>query len=151
MSDYRVEYIECSCHSSEHLIKFAWFEDDPELYLGVYLYTYTNFFKRLWIGLKYAFGYRSRFGDWDEFIVNVEDADKIINLLQNLKQRARAYGEKLQEKEEHKSLSLPPGLRNVCLNQKDAQMIKDIIDDSNYPSSEGKEMPNYGSDSGPAL
>lgn len=80
----------CSCDSLEHQM-FFWYdkEDGSELYTEVHLTTWHNFFKRLWYGLKYAFGYKSRFGAWDEFIFSKKEQEKLYNFLNNKK-----YGKK---------------------------------------------------------
>ena len=67
----------CKCHSLEHQVIFLYDEEDDELYCELHLTTYRNFFKRLWCGLKYAFGYKSRFGDWDGMIFKKEDLEKL--------------------------------------------------------------------------
>ena len=73
----------CSCSSFEHQM-YIWYEtEDKLLYTEVHLVTYHNFFKRLWYGLKYAFGYKSRFGAWDEFLFDTEDAQKLKEFLNN--------------------------------------------------------------------
>ena len=85
------EVMICDCHSMEHQCKF-WhdtteFNDGrkyDELYLMIHLTTHRNFFKRLWIGIKYAFGYKCRFGSWDEMIFKPEDANKLKEYLNKL-------------------------------------------------------------------
>ena len=62
----------CACNSFEHQ---AIFWKDDNLYIYIHLRTYRNFFKRLIYGIRYIFGYKSRFGSWDEFIFN-EDSEK---------------------------------------------------------------------------
>lgn len=60
----------CECSSIEHQLVFVRFEDEPEMiYMEVHLTTHRNFWKRLWFGLKYAFGHKSNYGAWDEFIL----------------------------------------------------------------------------------
>lgn len=73
-------YIECSCHSSEHLLQFAKFEDEPEVYVIVFLSNY-NFFERLWKGIKYIFGYKCRYGHFGETILNKEAQKQIVQFL----------------------------------------------------------------------
>lgn len=68
----------------EHQIVFVKFEDDPGIvYAQIHLTTHRNFFQRLWRGLGYAFGYRSRFGDWDEVILSEKSLEEIQNFLAN--------------------------------------------------------------------
>ena len=63
---------------------FFWRDDDDKLlYTEVHLRTYHNFFKRLWYGLKYAFGYKSRFGAWDEFLFDKENEEELLEFLKN--------------------------------------------------------------------
>jgi hypothetical protein len=55
--------------------------DDESLYIEPRLVTHNRFFKRLWIGLKYAFGYKCRFGEWDEVIINEKDQKRLQKIL----------------------------------------------------------------------
>jgi hypothetical protein len=76
------EIFVCSCGSFEHQMYF-WTDNDIPLYTEVHLVTHRNFFIRLWRGLRYAFGYRSRFGEWDEFLFGTEDMLKLKEFLNN--------------------------------------------------------------------
>jgi len=67
----------CECHSLEHQVTFWYDEEDSLLYNEINLTTHRNFFKRLWYGLKYAFGYNSRYGAWDSTIFKPEDLLKL--------------------------------------------------------------------------
>lgn len=85
-STFDKQLILCECNSTDHqliLVKFLEDEDDL-VYVNVHLTTNRNFFQRLWYGLKYAFGYRSRYGDWDEFIF---DRAKMTELTDFMKQK----------------------------------------------------------------
>ena len=75
----------CDCHSLEHQYSFWYDDEDNILYVEPFLTTDTNFFKRLWYGLKYAFGYKSQYGSFDEFVVKKEDAEKLIKILEKIK------------------------------------------------------------------
>ena len=62
------------------------FFEDNELYVYIHLTTHRNFFQRFMYGLKYAFGYKSKFGAWDEFIFSKEDESVLLDyLLKKLK------------------------------------------------------------------
>jgi hypothetical protein len=76
-------YVDCACHSPEHLIKFTRFEDEEEVSVYVLLVDYDNFFKRAWKGLKYIFGYKCRYGHFDEIILNKTAQKEIIEYLKN--------------------------------------------------------------------
>lgn len=75
------EIIICGCGSMEHQMMFWYDEKEKLLYTEVHLTTWHNFFRRLAYGIKYAFGYKSRFGAWDEFLFNEENEKQLYNFL----------------------------------------------------------------------
>jgi len=83
------EVLICECHSTDHQLLFMWecneYLDDQLVYMHVYLSNYRNFWKRLGYGLAYAFGRKSRFGAFDEVILNPKDADKLQRVVDHLK------------------------------------------------------------------
>lgn len=65
----------CKCNSIEHQAVFTYFTDDndeKEVYLSVHL-SKLGFWQRLIHGVKYIFGHRSMYGDFEEFIFKPED------------------------------------------------------------------------------
>ena len=75
----------CACSSVEHQIVVRIDEDDKNMaYCEIHLCK-LPFFKRLKNGLKYIFGYKSKYGDFDEFILDWRHADKLIELGKKLK------------------------------------------------------------------
>ena len=68
--DPRNHHIICACYSDEHTLRLTHFKADPErdssdeVYWSVYLNPYP-WYKRLWVAVRYVFGYRSKFGSWD--------------------------------------------------------------------------------------
>jgi hypothetical protein len=71
----------CSCGSLEHQVSFWLNWEDDELYLEIHLNNHDNFFKRLWTGLKYAFGYKSKYGHWDNIILDKEKQTELLTEL----------------------------------------------------------------------
>jgi len=69
----------CDCHNFEHQLIF--WKDEDYVYTYVNLLHYQGFWKRLWYGLKYAFGYKSRYGAFDEFLFNPEDLQRLKTFL----------------------------------------------------------------------
>ena len=72
---------DCMCTSAEHCLHIRYFDDEKEvddhqLYIVVYLQK-TKWYKRIWRGLKYIFGYRSRYGDFTEIIYDVEKVKEL--------------------------------------------------------------------------
>jgi len=74
--------LECNCTDIDHLVKVCYYDDEPGfISFCVTLVTWKNFFGRLWDGLKYAFGYTSRYGHFDEIEIDKEDAKELIEFL----------------------------------------------------------------------
>ena len=83
----REEIIICACHSTDHQMVFL-YDDDPDwedVYVHIHLSQSRNFFERLWHGLKYIFGYKSKYGDFDEMILKPQDYIKLQNVVDKLK------------------------------------------------------------------
>lgn len=75
----------CECKSLEHQITFRYFDDEDMLYVSTHLITHKNIFKRIWVAIKYIFGYKSRYGNWDEFIFEPNDIDKLNIIIREIK------------------------------------------------------------------
>lgn len=75
----------CDCHSTEHQMVLLYSEEDfhgkkiPMCYAHIHL-NKRPFWERLKYGIKYIFGYQSRYGAFDEFIFNPKDSEKINSL-----------------------------------------------------------------------
>lgn len=81
----QTEFFECVCGTEEHTLRFKLDADDIELYTSVFLNQYHGFFGRLWIAIKYLFGYKCKHGHWDCTIIKLEDTDRLIELLESYK------------------------------------------------------------------
>lgn len=91
---HKRELFVCDCENTEHQLIFSYDEDDKdesdfELYVSVHLKPESNPFKRMWRAVKYIFGHHSRYGDFDEFIFNPNDADRLQNVVDALKSSDR--------------------------------------------------------------
>lgn len=75
----------CDCSSAEHQMIVRWNDEDNEVYVSMHLANSFGFLKRLWYGLKYAFGYKSRYGAFDEVILRKEDAENLQKVVCHLK------------------------------------------------------------------
>lgn len=82
------ELLICKCYSPEHQILFRWFGDDldiGEVYMEVLLNPEYKWWKRVWIAIKYIFGYRCKYGMFDEVVLNKEDIPKLEKIIEYLK------------------------------------------------------------------
>lgn len=80
------QYFGCSCHSSEHTLMFNYYRDDDdpslsEIYTTTYIGSTETFWRRLWQFIKFLFGYRCRYGDFDCFSMKAKDIDRLMSLL----------------------------------------------------------------------
>lgn len=78
------EYFECLCESNEHLVRVNYFVDEFEedgIYVDIHLNSYEPWYKRIWLSLKYIFGYNCKYGHWDSWILKRADAEKFRDLL----------------------------------------------------------------------
>jgi hypothetical protein len=86
-SKMQQEILICQCGSLEHQFSFVWWEDkdlDSEVYMECHL-TPLPFWQRLKNGIKYIFGHRSVYGDFDDVILRKEDAHKLERIVEFLK------------------------------------------------------------------
>ena len=73
----------CACSSNEHQISLESFEDEgvKDLYLAFHLAQAKPWYRRIVNAVKYVFGYRCKYGDFDEFLFTVETAAVVKNYL----------------------------------------------------------------------
>lgn len=76
----------CECNSPEHQAIFTWYDLEglKAVYMEVHLKPF-GFWTRLKHAIKYVFGHRSNYGDFDEFIFKPTDVDKLEKIVEYLK------------------------------------------------------------------
>ncbi len=74
----------CQCSDPQHQLIMTADDDWGSVFCSVHLKP-AGFFKRLWIAMKYICGHRSIYGDFDEFIFDVDDADRLQIIVDHLK------------------------------------------------------------------
>lgn len=74
----------CECGDPEHQLIMTADNDWGSVFCHVYLKP-RGFFKRVWSALKYICGHRSIYGDFSEFIFDVDDADRLQLVVDHLK------------------------------------------------------------------
>jgi len=75
-------WFDCDCKSAEHAIRFVFDEKDGDLWLDVHLNHYFGFFKRCIHAIKYVFGYKCQYGNFDVWCLDKKDTQKLIDLLE---------------------------------------------------------------------
>lgn len=84
----RHELFVCRCDNTEHQLIFTYFDDDLDerfVYCSVHLVPQGNIWRRIKDGIKYIFGYKSKYGHFDEFIFKNEDVHKLEKIVKYLK------------------------------------------------------------------
>lgn len=81
------EIIICKCASDEHQIVFHWWDEDigDVVYMEVLLNPEYRWWRRIIEAVKYIFGYRSKYGMFDEFILDKKDIPKLEKIIEYLK------------------------------------------------------------------
>lgn len=86
-------YIECACDSGEHTLRIT---SDPgdeflPLWLEIHLVQYRAWYARIWVAVRYVFGYRSKYGSFDTVCLDAEQAERLIGVIR------QAYPDKVGE------------------------------------------------------
>lgn len=77
-------FFECDCGSDEHILRFTLdTHDEHVIYAHVFLNQHRNIFERIWIAIKYIFGYKCKYGHWDEWILREEDALRLKAMVED--------------------------------------------------------------------
>ncbi len=89
-----LEYFKCDCHSPQHhftlnqlsFVREGW---DDQVYIEIHMNQSEPWYKRIWFAIKYVFGYKSRYGNWDSItlakkdVIRLRDAcDKALGRMQ---------------------------------------------------------------------
>ena len=86
MKDEINELLICNCSSIEHQLVFSTIADDPDRWVYVHVHLCgCPFFQRLWAGLKYIFGYKCKYGNFEEVILDESHADQLQKIVDYLK------------------------------------------------------------------
>ena len=91
------KYINCICHSPDHLIKLQildWKKDqvlqDVDLVVSVHITLEASFFRRIWIAIKYIFGHYSQFGEFDEILLDDNKTEEMIEFFEYYLERKKS-------------------------------------------------------------
>lgn len=74
-------FFECRCYTEEHTLRFTLDKKDHEIYTSVFLNDWMPLYKKIWTAIKYVFGYKCRYGHWDCWIMQAEDAKRLRDML----------------------------------------------------------------------
>lgn len=77
----------CSCYSTEHQMVFlpSPTPEEKEVYVHVHLNKRPLWY-RLKYGIKYIFGYKCRYGAFDEFILDKDNVGKLKEVIKHIEE-----------------------------------------------------------------
>ena len=98
---YSIEYFECQCCCEEHMVKLAYDPGDNEIYFAYYLNDWDRLYKRIWSAIKYIFKKEPcRWGHFDCTLLHYKDTQRMIKVLQQVKE-PKKHAETKREDLEH--------------------------------------------------
>ena len=78
-------YFECDCNMNEHMFCVTSEDSEdqfpPELYFHFQMSQYRGVLSRIWTGIKYVFGYKSKYGHWDTISISKDNLERLLILL----------------------------------------------------------------------
>jgi len=75
------EFFECDCGADEHTLRFTLDLPEREIYISMFLQADYRWYKRTWIAIKYIFGYKCKYGHWDNWTIHKGDAKRLRDML----------------------------------------------------------------------
>lgn len=81
VKDNKTYYFQCECSSQEHTFGIQFDTVDKEVMFHVQLFQYRNVLQRMWVAVKYVFGYECKYGHWDTTMLNEEKFMDLYNLM----------------------------------------------------------------------
>ena len=102
MKEGQKELFVCQCGDVNHSLIMEADDEWGSVFCRVHLVR-DGFFRRIRNAIRYVFGRRSIYGDFDEFIFNPEDADRLQEVVDKLKKyRDEGKDEEYRKKFEDK-------------------------------------------------
>lgn len=79
-------WFECQCGSDEDTLRFVLCKDEDykEVYLSIFLDN-GHWWERMWLGLKYIFGYKCKYGHFNCWTLNENDVAKLGKMIEDFK------------------------------------------------------------------
>jgi hypothetical protein len=78
----RNKYVECMCSTPSHTLLFTRDDEgDCEVYVSYQLNTYHAWYTRIWLAIKYVFGYSNRYGNWDCTLLDKAKVEELVAFL----------------------------------------------------------------------
>ena len=76
--------IKCSCFAPEHSIQVSFDWECQTVYFHYFIEN-QKWYKRIWIGIKYIFGFKSQYGHFGEIVVGYNNTPVFEEIIKCLK------------------------------------------------------------------
>lgn len=73
-------FFECRCGSYEHTLRFVINKTDKEIYTSIFLNQWRSWWKRAWVAVRYLFGYKCTYGEWDHWALCLNDVERLRDM-----------------------------------------------------------------------
>ena len=81
------ELLVCACSSIEHQLVFSTIDGEKDHFVYVQIHLCRRpLLQRLWAGLKYIFGHKCVYGDFEEVVLDKRHADQLQKIVDYLKE-----------------------------------------------------------------
>jgi hypothetical protein len=90
------ELFVCDCSDISHNMIFQlwdWGDEAPDLNVNVALNHYLPFHKRIWLAIRYVFGFQSRFGHYDTITIRREDLSRLRAILDEYEKKTDEFND----------------------------------------------------------
>ena len=119
------KHFECKCYSPEHRLTFFYNIDDG-LMASIFLNEYRRWYQRIWVAIKFVFGYKCRYGHWDTFMMKEEDYDGFIQLIEiakgkKMKRKRMTFTEQVDKR--RKDADERQEYRNTLTDEQQLEML----------------------------
>ena len=111
------EILICDCSSTEHQLVLH-YDDDKDLGRQVFVEIHLVplvWYKRLWLGIKYIFGYKCKYDNFEEMILSPKHARQIYGLYRFL--RPKLTKEELAKLANCNGQAVEIGLKEGCQDE----------------------------------
>lgn len=71
----------CKCSSLEHIMIITY--DEEDVFVSIHLKT-LPFFKRIWAAIKYVFGFKCSYGNFEEIILSKSSIPQLKEIIEFL-------------------------------------------------------------------
>ena len=73
--------VNCTCNLPSHMLHFYYDEENKELTITTVLSTEKNIFKRIWIAIRYIFGYNKWMCEFQDTLLPMNKIEELQKLL----------------------------------------------------------------------